>query len=195
MQLCDYTLINISFWWHIVAIETSQKAMHCDMDDEDTDDECLLINTSIPGYHISLAYLPALNYSCDMDIRPISIYFMDHNSQNWTKYFILVLLKFNGGKTASCTQKSKEWFVNILLCKKEKRIHTYLVFCPGHICNFVCLKFLEIWTLEIYVCQFLLLLLVRSLNLWFMQTFVSIDIPSVHISLRLPGLCTLLHPP
>ena len=48
----------------------------------DADDECLLINTSIPGYHISLAYLPALNYSCDMDIRPISIYFMAHNSQN-----------------------------------------------------------------------------------------------------------------
>ena len=53
-----------------------------DVDDKDMDDECLLINTSIPGYHISLAYLPALNYSCDMDIRPISIYFMDHNSQN-----------------------------------------------------------------------------------------------------------------
>ena len=53
----------------------------------DMDDECLLINTSIPGYHISLAYLPALNYSCDMDIRPISIYFTDQNSQNSTEKF------------------------------------------------------------------------------------------------------------
>ena len=27
----------------------------------------------------------------------------------------------------------------------------------------------------------------RSLSVWFMQTFVSIDIPPLHISLRLPG--------
>ena len=84
-------------WWILNSDYTMQSFernfWNSDGNDEDMDDECLLINTSIPGYHISLAYLPALNYSCDMDIRPISIYFMDHNSQNWTRYFIRILTK------------------------------------------------------------------------------------------------------
>ena len=130
-------------------------------------DFCLLINTSIPGYHISLAYLPALNYSCDMDIRPISIYFMDHNSQNWTRYFISVLMLKHFK-----SHKPKQWLLDQ---NETEKFFSIWFSVQAHICDFITndQKF-KIYPK--YICWFLLLLLVRSLNLWFMQTFVSIDI-------------------
>ena len=131
------------------------------------DDECLLINTSIPGYHISLAYLPALNYSCDMDIRPISIYFMDHNSQNWTRYFISVLMLKHFK-----SHKPKQWLLDQ---NETEKFFSIWFSVQAHICNFITNDH-KYKIYPKYICRFLLLLLVRSLNLWFMQTFVSIDI-------------------